>query len=53
MPFGNQKEKDPNLSETEQMKAVDSSLEEKEKSEILMGIEILAYIIVEYINESE
>jgi hypothetical protein len=53
MPFGNQKEKDPNLSETEQMKAIDSSLEEKEKSEILRGIEILAYIIVEYINESE
>ncbi len=53
MPFGNQNEKDPNLSETEQIKAIDSSLEEKEKSEILIGIEILASIIADYLNESQ
>ena len=53
MQFGNQNEKDPNISESEQIKAINSSLDEKEKSEILIGIEILAYIIVEYINESE
>lgn len=53
MQFGNQNEKDPNISESEQIKAIDSSLDEKEKSEILIGIEILASIIADYLNESQ